>query len=231
MRVLALYDIHANIDALDAVLNDPRAADADVVLVGGDALPGPFAAEILDRLEALETRWIRGNGEREVATRANEWGVLTADALGDERAAPLGDLPLTVTIDGVLYCHATPRDDATMLTRLSPPEAYELELADVEERVVVAGHTHQQHDLMIGDIRFVNAGSVGMPYEGAPGAYWLLVHDGTPEPQRTVYDVDAAADPLRASGFPDVDDLIRESLLDPVDAAWVARHFEERAAP
>ncbi len=178
MRVLALYDIHANIDALDAVLNDPRAADADVVLVGGDALPGPFAAEILDRLEALETRWIRGNGEREVATRANEWGVLTADALGDERAAPFGDLPLTVTIDGVLYCHATPRDDATMLTRLSPLEAYELELADVEERVVVAGHTHQQHDLMIGDIRFVNAGSVGMPYEGDGAARWAWVVDG-----------------------------------------------------
>ena len=68
-----------------------------------------------------------------------------------------------------------------------------------------------------------------MPYEGEPGAYWLLVADGEPELRRTDYDVDAAAAALRASGFPDVDDLIRESLVEPVDAAWVARHFEDRA--
>jgi len=42
MRVLALYDIHGNIDALDALLADPRAADADIVVVGDDALPGPL---------------------------------------------------------------------------------------------------------------------------------------------------------------------------------------------
>src|SRR3954468_9266731 len=124
MRVLALYDLHGNIDALNAVLDDPRAQDPDLVLVGGDALPGPFAAATLDRLEALPTRWVRGNGEREVATRENEWGVITADQLGSERAAPFGDLPLTVTVDGVLYCHATPRDDNEILTRISPEAAY-----------------------------------------------------------------------------------------------------------
>jgi diadenosine tetraphosphatase ApaH/serine/threonine PP2A family protein phosphatase len=75
----------------------------------------------------------------------------------------------------------------------------------------------------------VNAGSVGMPYEGAPGAYWLLVDDGRPEPRRTLYDVDAAAGFLRASGFPDVEELIRESLVEPVAASSVARHFEQRA--
>ena len=67
MDVLALYDIHGNVDALEAVLADPRAQDPDVVLVGGDAVPGPFARATLARLEALPVRWIRGNGEREVA--------------------------------------------------------------------------------------------------------------------------------------------------------------------
>ena len=94
----------------------------------------------------------------------------------------------------------------------------------------MCGHTHHQFELRAGDQRVVNAGSVGMPYEGSAGAFWLLVADGEPEPRRTVYDVDAAGAALRASGFPDVDDLIRESLLEPVDAAFVARHFEERAA-
>ena len=67
VNVLALYDIHGNIDALEAVLADPRAQSPDLVLVGGDAVPGPFAQATLDRLAPLDARWIRGNGEREVA--------------------------------------------------------------------------------------------------------------------------------------------------------------------
>ena len=67
--VLSLYDIHGNIDALEAVLADPRAAGADVVVVGGDTVPGPFARAALARLDSLRVpvRWVRGNGEREVA--------------------------------------------------------------------------------------------------------------------------------------------------------------------
>jgi predicted phosphodiesterase len=74
VNVLALYDIHGNVDALDSVLADPRAADPDVVVVGGDAVPGPFARATLARLRALSApvQWIRGNGEREVADAAGE---------------------------------------------------------------------------------------------------------------------------------------------------------------
>src|SRR3954471_16752334 len=124
MRILALYDVHGNIEALDAVLADPRAAGPDAVVVGGDAVPGPFAPEVLDRLAALDapTHWVRGNGEREVAEMATaaapipepdpeDFAVITAIAnarsLGAERAAPLGELPLTVELDGILFCHAT----------------------------------------------------------------------------------------------------------------------------
>ena len=92
----------------------------------------------------------------------------------------------------------------------------------------MCGHVHAQYDRAIGPLRLVNAGSVGMPYEGRAGAFWLLVADGEPELRHTEYDVEAAGAALRASGFPDVDDLIRESLVEPVDAAFVARHFEGR---
>ena len=195
MNVLVLYDIHGNVDALEAVLADPRAARPDAVLVGGDTVPGPFAGAALDRLDALTVpvHHIRGNGERETAAAvaastapadddlAAVTAALSAAELGAGRARALGELPLTVTLDGVLYCHATPRADDEMVTRASTPERYAEVLAGVDAPLVVAGHTHQQHDRRVGDVRFVNAGSVGLPYEGDGAARWLWVAGGVPE--------------------------------------------------
>jgi predicted phosphodiesterase len=225
MRVLALYDIHGNPAALEAVLGDPRALDPDVVLVGGDAVPGPFCGPVLDRLEPLPTRWVRGNGEREVATRENEWGVITAEEIGAERAHALGAVPLTVSLDGVLYCHATPRDDNTMLTRISSEQRYADALAGVSERLVVAGHTHQQHDVTIGDVRFINAGSVGLPYEGDGAARWLWVQDGVPELRQTAYDARAAGEAMLAAGWPDARS-ITAALIEPIEPGDITRLFE-----
>ena len=246
--VAALYDVHGNLPALEAVLADDAFARADAVVVGGDVASGPMPAEVLDRLLALELplRWVRGNADREVVAHfdrgdtdhsvygpdapAERADAFTAGRITRAQRDLLAGFEDVVRLDGALYCHGSPRRDDEIITALTPEARLEPMLDGVQEALVVCGHTHHQFELRAGAHRVVNAGSVGMPYEGAPGAYWLLVHDGTPEPQRTVYDVDAAADPLRASGFPDVDDLIRESLLEPVDAAWVARHFEERAA-
>ena len=114
--VLALYDIHGNLDALEAVLADPRASGADAVVVGGDVVPGPFAAAALARLEAIDlpVHRIRGNGEREVASAtggpppaeddmALVTAAITATELGEKRSLALGELPSTLAFDGVLY--------------------------------------------------------------------------------------------------------------------------------
>src|SRR4051812_22209434 len=68
MRIAALYDIHGNLPALDAVLADVQAADAELIVIGGDVVPGPLPRETLDRLLRLDTptRFIRGNGDRVV---------------------------------------------------------------------------------------------------------------------------------------------------------------------
>jgi putative phosphoesterase len=230
VNVLALYDIHANLDALEAVLADPRAAGADAVVVGGDAVPGPFAQATLDRLEQLDVpvHWVRGNGEREVAEAADQFAIITADELGDERARALGGLPLTLMLDGVLYCHATPRRDDEILTRISPPERWAEALAGVTARLVVGGHTHQQDDREIEGLRFVNAGSVGLPYEGDGAARWLWVSDGVPELRSTPYDAVAAGHGMLAAGWPD-EQSINAALIDPVEPLVVTRIFEERA--
>ena len=239
MNVMALYDIHGNVDALDAVLAE---ADPDVVLVGGDAVPGPFAAATLDRLESLSVpvHWIRGNGEREVAeavgapTAAPDDLValtaqLSAAELGDERSRALGALPLTLELDGVLFCHATPRRDDEMVTRISSPERWAEVLGGVTPgRLVVAGHTHQQDDRTVGAVRFLNAGSVGLPYEGDGAARWLWIADGEPELRRTEYDAAAAGARILAAGWPD-ERSVGGALTDPVDPMVVTRIFEDLA--
>ncbi len=238
MRVLALYDIHGNVDALDAVLADPRAARPDAVVVGGDAVPGPFAAATLDRLEALDVplHRVRGNGEREVAEAVDAGepapddlvavtAALSARELGPERARPLAEWPTTVELDGVLYCHASPRRDDEMLTRLSSRERWEEALSGVAQAVVVGGHTHQQDERAAGGVRFVNAGSVGLPYEGDGAARWLWVQDGRPELRQTPYDARAAGERMLAAGWPD-ERSVRAALIDPMDPIEITRIFE-----
>jgi putative phosphoesterase len=188
MRVAALYDIHGNLPALEAVLAE---ADADLLLVGGDAVAGPWPSETLERLRALgdRARFIRGNADRELfeppkpqreggpPPELTEW---MRSRLSEEQLAFLAEWPLTASIDveglgSVLFCHATPRSDEELLTRISPDERWAKALSGIDESVVVCGHTHVQFDRQVGEVRVVNSGSVGMPYEAEPGAYWLLL--------------------------------------------------------
>ena len=192
MRVAALYDIHANLPALDAVLAE---VDADVVVIGGDFVMGPWPAETLERLRALEgdVRFIRGNADREVVEEKQglappELTEFVRARLLPDAFAFLRELPLTVSVDGVLFCHATPRNDEEIFTRISPDERWRAALVDVDENVVVCGHTHIQFDRRIDEVRLVNAGSIGMPYEDEPGAYWAVLDDGDVEFRRTVYE-------------------------------------------
>jgi predicted phosphodiesterase len=245
--VAALYDVHGNLPALEAVLADSAFARADAVVVGGDVAAGPLPAEVLDRLAGLSlpVHWVRGNADREVVAHFDR-GDTDHSIYGPDEPAARADaftaahithahrdlmagFEDVVRLDGALYCHGSPRSDEEIITAVTPEARLAPMLAGVREPLVVCGHTHHQFDLRAGEQRVVNAGSVGMPYEGERGAFWLLVADGEPEPRRTDYDVDAAVAALRASGFPDLDELIRESLLEPVQAEFVARHFEQQA--
>jgi putative phosphoesterase len=201
LRIAALYDIHGNLPALDAVLAE---VDADVIVVGGDFALGPWPAETIERLRSLDgdVRFVRGNADRELVQ--GEPGLAPPELmefvraqLSPEHLEFLRSLPLTETIGRTLFCHATPRDDEEIFTRDSPDERWAPALAGVDADVVVCGHTHVQFDRLVGDIRLVNAGSIGMPYEERPGAYWALVGDDV-ELRRTEY---APAD-IAATGWP-----------------------------
>ena len=179
MRVATLYDVHGNIRALEAVLNE--IPDDATIVVGGDVAVGPHPSETLERLRALGDRvlWLRGNADRELTP--GEQGLAPPEAiepvrakLTDEQIAFLYGLPPTVQIDRVLFCHATPRNDVDVFTELTPEDRIAPLFADVDADVVVCGHTHMQFERTIAGKRVINSGSVGMPYEDLPGAYWTL---------------------------------------------------------
>jgi len=242
VRIAVLADIHGNSPALRAVLSELDREPVDAIVVGGDVLGGPLVREALeqlvDRPEPLH--WIAGNCERETLAvydgapvsddppgRAAAW---SARALDERWRAELGAWPISLALDGVRFCHGSPRRDDEILTRATPTDALAEALTGTSERLVVGGHTHQQMVRELpGGRTYANAGSVGMPYEGRAGAFWMLVEDGTAVPRVTSYDLDAALNELRRSGFPDLDEQLAESLVRPVDPDWVAAYFEHGA--
>ncbi len=241
MRIAALYDIHANLPALEAVLAEVERAGPDLIVIGGDFVAGPMPAQTLDRLQGLgdRVRFIRGNTERAVVGDGAESGLWAARAgwvaaqLTQEQRAFLAHLPETLLVDvkglgSTLFCHGSPRNDEEIITRATPVSRILPMLEGVTANVVVCGHTHMQFDRVVGSVRLVNAGSVGMPYEGEPGAYWAVFG---PEVslRRTRYDIEAAAVQIAASGFPEAEQFARQNVLNPPSAGQAIQVFEEMA--
>lgn len=241
MRVAALYDIHGNLPALEAVLAEVAQAGVDRIVVGGDVFPGPLAHEVLARLTSLETPvdFIHGNCDVALA-ECLAGGALTglpesfrpvlawnAERLDAAQRARVAGWPATrrlaiPPLGDVLFCHATPRDVNEIFTRLTDEARLVPVFEPARAAVVVCGHTHMPFDRRVGATRVVNAGSVGMPF-GGTGAYWLLLGPGV-EPRRTVYDAAAAAERLRGSGYPLAEEFASRYVLDsPAEADVLAR--------
>ncbi len=231
MRVAALYDIHGNVPALEAVLREVRQANVDRILVGGDLFPGPMCAEALSCLRALDVpvQFIQGNGDREVLAQLTEApsdvpeqhlaAIRWASAqLGADDQRFISSWPLTLRIaipplGNVLFCHATPRNDSEIFTRITRDEVLAPIFGPLDVPLVVVGHTHMQFDRAVGSVRVVNAGSVGMAF-GDTGAFWLLLGPNV-ELRRTPYDLAAAAERMRGTGYPLVEELAVRYVLAP----------------
>jgi predicted phosphodiesterase len=233
VRVAAIYDIHGNLPALDAVLHEIRQQDVDLVVVGGDVVPGPMPQETVARLFDFELPvwFIHGNGDRVVLARARGEPIdevpakfresisWTANQLDGATLRAMAAWPLTCTVDidgfgEVLFCHATARNDVDCFTRLTPDARVARLFDGVTTPTVVCGHTHMQFDRTIGTLRIVNAGSVGAPFAPPRGAHWLLFGPDV-QLRQTSYDVDRAADQMRATGSPLVEEVAIRYVLNP----------------
>jgi len=246
MRVAALYDVHAMLEALDAVLAEVEQEDVDVVLLGGDVVGGPQPAEVLARLRGLDRElvWVRGNGDRALGpdgARAIAAGeedaeplLFTAERLAAADREFLAELPATATfdVDGLgltLFCHATPQNDLDLVT-LATPDRFLLRAAEgIAERTIVSGHTHMQFDRRVGNVRWINAGSVGMPYEGRVAAFWALLGPGV-ELRHTPIDIERAAEAILASGWPPATEFVDENVRAAPSREEATDYFERLAA-
>jgi len=217
VRVAALYDIHAMPWALEAVLAD---VDADTIVLGGDYLYGPYPRETVELIRALDAHVVRGNCE----DLAEEW---ERERLAAGDLEWLQELPLAVSVDGVVYCHATPEDN-TPITTAETPDDVVAQTFDGHSGTIVIGHTHHQFDRRVGDLRVVNAGSVGMAYEGEVAAFWTLVEDGEPRRMRTSFDVERAVRETRASPWPNAAAFVEENLLHAVTREEAIASLEAR---
>ena len=247
MRVAALFDVHANLPALDAVLEQVRAAQVDLVVFGGDVVPGPMTRETLSRVLHLDVpaKFIHGNGELAVLAMIEAPDPASVTYTGTTSGAPLPEphrevirwtaqqvqpdytealagWPKTVRLEiagigEVLFCHGTPYSETDAFTRLTPEDVLRPVFDRADVPVVVCGHTHMQFDRTIGTTRVVNAGSVGMPF-GRTGADWLLLGPDV-ELRHTSYDLERAAERIRVSNYPQADEMAASIMEPPSEAA------------
>lgn len=232
-RVAALADVHGNAPALAAVLEEVRQEEADLVVFCGDLTWGSLPRETLAlvRSLAIPARFVRGNADRAVGTDME--GLRPPWMASMHTRADLAYLSgfeptVVVEIDGLgttCFAHGSPRSDVECVTERTPPERVRDFMDGRDERVVVTAHVHVQYDRTLDGIRLLSPGSVGLPYEGRPGAYWALLGPDV-ELRRTDYDLEAAVARMRETDDPRAE-AIAELMLEPPSRAEAIEHAEE----
>jgi predicted phosphodiesterase len=217
-RVAVLSDVHGNAPALEAVLEELENEEHDLVVFGGDLTWGPEPGATYALAAALGNAvFVRGNAERAIAQRdgKTERAAWMQEQHSGELRSFVEGFPEHVVVEiaglgPVRFSHGSPRSDEECVTPETPAERVREFMLGVPEQVLVTAHVHVQFDREVAGVRSINAGSVGLPYEGRPGAYWALLGPDV-ELRRTDYDVErAAAAYRRIPGGEQLADLLRE---------------------
>jgi predicted phosphodiesterase len=235
-RVAVLSDVHGNAVALEAVLGELAEVGAELVVFGGDLTWGPLPERTLELVHeiSLPKLFVAGNAERQLLdpgaelTERAKW--MQEQHTSEEACEFLAGFQarLSVDIEGLgrtLFTHGSPRSDEEIVTYATPERRMRALMEGVEERVLVTAHTHIQFDRRVVGIRSINAGSVGLPYEGRPGAYWAVLGPDV-EFRRTAYRLEEAAAAYRATSDPLAEQMV-EMLEKPATREELVEHGEK----
>jgi diadenosine tetraphosphatase ApaH/serine/threonine PP2A family protein phosphatase len=228
VRLGVFSDIHANWQALEAVLEHAHDIDAGICL--GDVVGyGADPVRCLDEVRRLGWPTLVGNHDRactdtQILTWFNTDAATvihwTKDQLGEERLGWLGSLPEVEARNDVLLVHASPRDPIFEYVLDADTAFANLRL--LGDRACFHGHTHVPgyfyfgdgesvaHNYWLGRVRvngptLINPGSVGQPRDGIPDASYGVwdLEAGMFEWRRVPYDRDGAKQAIRTAGLPD----------------------------
>jgi putative phosphoesterase len=207
MRIAIVSDVHGNLTALEAVLEDLERQRPDLVVHGGDlAFNGSRPAECVDRIRQLGWPGVRGNMDEALETHRGRHPSIdwAREQLGEERNRWLQELVLEWRHDDeIALVHAVPGDLWKAIGREADDAELRAVYGPLGARLAVYGHIHRPYVRDLGDLTVANTGSVGLPFDGDPRASYLLVSDGEPEVRRVAYDVERAVRDVEASGHPD----------------------------
>jgi predicted phosphodiesterase len=202
MRIAVMGDIHANLPALNAVLDDVARIGADAAYCTGDVVGrGPHPNEVTDLLRRLEIPTIQGNWDEAVGMDREQTGAAwatvdaevegtasmrwTAEVMTDENRAWLRQLPasLRVTISGrsMYLFHGSPIRQGEYLWSERPSRVFSRIASDEADDVFCFGHTHEAWHRVVGQAHFVASGSVGCGVDGDARARYAVIYIGEPD--------------------------------------------------
>ncbi len=219
-RLAILADIHGNMPALEAVLEDLAEQSVDEVLIGGDLVGrGPEGSRVVARIRQLGFPCIGGNHEdyllgfryRKVPDewwQTEEWAAARwmAAELTDETVEYITGLPFALTRPGLRLVHGTPESNRDGIGPWTRDGELEEHLARVEEKVLVCAHTHRALVRELGERLVINVGSVGLPFNSDPRAQYAILSSGGPfgwqaELRQVEYDRQRFYEIYESSGF------------------------------
>jgi predicted phosphodiesterase len=219
VRVAVLADIHGNLAAFEAALEDVEREEVDNLYLAGDVVIGsPDSAACWKLARSLGCRLLRGNHERYIAhygtvDAAPIWSteqfspVRWAHAqFDDEARRSMDELPRTFEVaPDLLLVHASARSDIDNIY----PHTPEVDLTEMfrgtDARFILRAHNHISQTRLWGERRIVTCGSVGLPLDGHTMAQYLIAerrNGGWSFEHRSVpYDVDATLRRFRETGY------------------------------
>lgn len=192
MKIAVISDIHSNIHALEAVLKNIKDKSVDLIVCTGDLVGyHPYPNEVIKIIEENNILTTLGNHDLN-AIRGNVVSIdnltgknlekaiisnYTIENLTSESKRFLKSLPisLTMNIDGkvIKFVHGSPRSITEYLTENSK-EAEEV-MSDLDEDILICGHTHIAYYKKYKEKILINAGSVGKPKKGIPDSEYILL--------------------------------------------------------